>query len=98
MVLKAIDASQDEVDRWTAISREKFLLDVESDRLTAYENGFQIGYALGIAFVQIEIVQNMRSQGFSDEQVVDLTGISFEDVKKNLTDLIALLLNKLFND
>jgi predicted transposase YdaD len=75
MVLKnLIEASQDEADRLTAISREKFLLDAESDRLTAYENGIQTSYK--------QIVQNMRTEGVSDEQIALLTRIPIEDVKK----------------
>jgi hypothetical protein len=71
MVLKnLIEASQDEAVRLKAISREKFLLDVESDRLTAVANERK------------EIVQKMRLKGFSEDIISDITGLSFEDINK----------------
>jgi predicted transposase/invertase (TIGR01784 family) len=79
MVLKnLIEASQDEAVRWKAMSREKFLLDAESDRLTAYENGIQTG----VANERKEIVQKMRLKGFSEDIISDITGFSFEDINK----------------
>jgi predicted transposase YdaD len=83
MVFKiALAASQEEAVRWTAISQEKFLTDAESDRLTAYENGIQTGIQTGVANERKEIVQNLRTEGVSDEQIARLTRIPFEDVNK----------------
>jgi predicted transposase/invertase (TIGR01784 family) len=72
------------------LSEEKYILDAKSKRIQAWRKGLAEGMSQGIekgksegkAEGLTEVARNMKSMGFSDEQIRQATGLSPEEIEK----------------
>jgi predicted transposase/invertase (TIGR01784 family) len=70
--------SQDEKERAINRSRRMYQTDMDSNLATAENRGRREGMAQGA----LEIARNMKSMGFSNEQIQKATGLPAETIKK----------------
>ncbi len=68
----------DEIESWRAEMRQKFIADEKVRRISALEDGEEIGAKKK----QIEIAKKMIEQGFDIKNIIICTGLSKEEVRK----------------
>jgi predicted transposase/invertase (TIGR01784 family) len=83
---KLLTISKDETAALQAISREKFILDRQSDLIRAKREGIkegeQKGKQKGIKEIMKEIAKNLLKLGLNFYKVSHITGLSIEEIEK----------------
>jgi len=72
------EMSADEYERRLAEQREKD----EWDRIAQIEYGRMEGEAQGRAEAKKDTARRMKEKGFSEEEIIDITGVKEEDIAK----------------
>jgi predicted transposase/invertase (TIGR01784 family) len=71
-----VHVSEDDRERAINMSRRKWQTDYDSDMITAREVGREEGREEG----RVEVARKLRAMGMSNEQIVQATGLSIEDI------------------
>ena len=79
-VLKEISA--DEHERWLSEMREKYIRDQHAIEAAGYDKGLEAGIEQGIEKNKIEIVKRMKQKGFELVTIMEITGLSEDEINK----------------
>ena len=74
--------TQSDYERARVMERERILTDYYSDLDDALISGMQQGKQEGIKERNAEIVSSMKLQGFSVDQISNITGLTEDEIEK----------------
>lgn len=74
--------TQSDYERARVMERERILTDYYSDLDDALISGIQEGKQEGIKERNAEIVSSMKLQGFSVDQISNITGLTEDEIEK----------------
>jgi len=74
--------TQSDYERARVMERERILTDYYSDLDDALISGMQEGKQEGIKERNAEIVSSMKLQGFSVDQISNITGLTEDEIEK----------------
>ena len=74
--------SQDPVARAKYEARQKYILDYNTSMYTERQEGINEGIEKGKTEAKIQFAKKMRSEGFSPEIVMKITGLTAEELEK----------------
>lgn len=76
------EISQNERERQLTELREKYILDQNATEAYGYDKGLEAGIEQGKKRKQLDIAQNMLKKGIDIETIIELTGITKEEIEK----------------
>lgn len=76
------EISQDERERQLTELREKYILDQNATEAYGYDKGLAAGIEQGEKRKQLNIAKNMIEKGIDIETIIELTGITKEEIEK----------------
>ena len=76
------EISQDEHERYLAELREKYIMDQKAIEEAGYDKGLKSGIEQGKKETQIEIAKKMKEKKVDYSTIIEVTGITEEDIKK----------------
>ena len=79
------ELSQDEHERRLAELREKYIMDQKATEAAGYDKGLEDGKKQGIeagaTVAKIEIAKEMKLQGYDNNAIQKLTGLSIKEIE-----------------
>lgn len=76
------DISQNEKERYLTELREKYIMDQHAIEAHGFDKGLEQGISQGIAQEKIEIAKKMKNKGSKIDEIIELTGLTEEEINK----------------